>query len=916
MASPLFPFIVAFCIGTLLSHWTQTPNPSLLLAGTGLLFCSWLLFLLQANPTIFTIAALTTFTSLGLSWASIYDCSFGPHHLRTLIRTGQLDLTQPCRVKGICTRSEIQNQIGEQFDLDISSLENRRFIYLTSGRVRLALFYKTETTKPDQNSGTTRDALPAFSMEHASSALINPGDLIEVLVSLKKARNFNDPGQFDYVSYLERQEIYLVGTVKSELLITKIASNQGPWHQRTVQRIRMYLLAELDKWPSSFEEGTGALKALLLGTKQGLSPQLEEDFQATGIYHVLVVSGQHVAIIAAVFLGILRLFSLPPLFSLTVTGSGLIFYCLLTESQPSIVRATLMTLFFLLTLHSDRDRNLLNSLSLSGLALLIIDPLWLYDPGFQLSYLAVLAIALVGVPLVRLITQPYRQALHNLQEPSFDAYFPPRLADLRISLRLNLDKWNQTRIRRSLKLGKVVVLWPILILLYLTDILLISAGVQALFIVLMILYFHRVSLVSVVLNILVIPLVGVIVPLGFLSLILAISIPALSRYFIIGCQFLTGLLLNLARHFADPMWGNIRVATPPTWVVLVYLGSLALLVWRLFAGNPAVIIPFSPHRSVALQLGTPKEKSGFGRRGLNYRWILVFFFAALIGLFLLVFQPFPPRGLLGRLEMTILDVHLGDSVFLQFPDNATMLIDGGGLPAQGFGGGFSDERFDIGERVVSPFLWSKGIKKIHTVVLTHAHHDHLSGLNSVIKNFKVDQLWIGKNPPTAEYLNFMKNAIMAGIQIRSFRAGCETPFHGATISFINPEKGQFVGTMPSNNDSLAFRLRYMRRSFLLTGDLERKIEYRLLDQSYPLDSDVLKVAHHGSRSSTTPEFLAKVNPAMAVISTAQSDFLGHPHIEVLKRLDERHVQIYRTDLNGAIVISTGGRDLQVNCFLD
>ena len=167
-----------------------------------------------------------------------------------------------------------------------------------------------------------------------------------------------------------------------------------------------------------------------------------------------------------------------------------------------------------------------------------------------------------------------------------------------------------------------------------------------------------------------------------------------------------------------------------------------------------------------------------------------------------------------------------------------------------------------------------------------------------------------------EYLSFMKKATKAGIQIRSFSAGNEIAFHGATIKFVNPEKVQVIGPLPSNNDSLAFRLQFMRRSFLLTGDLEKKIEYRLLGQSYRLKSDVLKVAHQGSRSSTTPEFLAVVSPVIAVISTAQSSFFGHPHAEVLSHLSERHVQTYRTDINGAVEITTGGNDLMVTRFLD
>jgi competence protein ComEC len=725
---------------------------------------------------------------------------------------------------------------------------------------------------------------------------------------------------------LERQGVYLVGTIKSELLIIKIASNQGSWLQTTVQKVRGRLLAELDRWQQFSGESAAVLKALLLGTKQELSPQVQDEFQATGIYHVLVVSGQHVAILAAVLLVLMRLLRFPILLRLIFAAIGLAFYCLLTENQPSIVRATQMTLFFLLMLHFDRDRDLLNSLSLSALVLLLIDPFWLLDPGFQLSYLSVLAIALIGIPLVRWTTEPYRHALRNLDQTSLDPHFSPRMADLRVALRLKLDSWNQTRIGRLLKPGKLLVLWPLYLAIYLVDIFLISLGIQLLFVVLMVLYFHRFSIISLVLNILVIPLVGLIVPLGFLFLFCASWIPAASHPIMLFCQFLTSVLLQLAHHFADPAWGNFRIPTPPIWVPLLYLISLAWLVPCLLRHvkatddrhfqkdvSRAQIIP-KPGNLGSVPPRPQGRRSGSipVKNLLNY----VMGFLAATALLLLIIQPFSARGAPGCLELTVLDVRQGDSLLLLFPDTTSILVDGGGLPAQGFGEDFSEERFDIGERVVSPFLWSKGIKEIGVVVLTHAHHDHLSGLNSVIRNFKVDELWIGRNPPTSEYLSFLSKVVQHGIRIRSFTAGERTTFHGAELFFLSPTRDQSIGPIPSNNDSLAFRLSYCRRSFLLTGDLEKKIESRMLEEHLPLGSDVLKIAHQGSRSSTTPDFLARVSPAIALISTAATSPFGHPHVEVLKRLNEKKVQLYRTDRDGAVTISTDGNSLRIGRFLD
>jgi competence protein ComEC len=931
MTAPLFPFTVAFCAGIALSGWIATSAGFLLLACSFLVLCCWIAHL-EKTPVIFRCAALAGFAMLGVTWAVLYDASFSPLHLRSLVRNNKLDLSQPCRIVGISTKSVVLDEVGEQIEFDVFKLENQHTTYSTRGKVRLALYYGSQKAGA---RGPGESTLPTLSDNHVSSAsstnrlsrpFAHPGDLLEVLVNLKRSNNFNDPGQFDYVSYLERQGIYLVGTIKSELLITRIASNQGSWLQSTVQRVRGRLLAELDRWQQFSGEGTAALKALLLGTKQELSPQVQEEFQASGIYHVLVVSGQHVAILAAVLLVLMRLLRIPILLRLILAAIGLVFYCLLTENQPSIVRATQMTLFFLLTLHFDRDRDLLNSLSLSALILLVVDPFWLMDPGFQLSYLSVLAIAVIGIPLVRWTTEPYRNALRNLDQTSLDPHFSPHLADLRVALRLKLDSWNQTRIGRFLKPGKLLVLWPLYLAIYLADIFLISLGVQLLFVVLMVLYFHRVSIISVVVNILVIPLVGLIVPLGFLFLLCVSWIPAASHPIMLFCQFLTRLLLQLAHHFADPAWGNYRIPTPPIWVPLLYLIGLAWFVlWLLRHEKKKHERQFQKDVSMTQMVLKPGSLSSVPPHPkgwwccpfpvmnlLNY----VVGFLAVAAFLLLIIQPFPPRGSPGCLELTVLDVRQGDSQLLLFPDTTSMLVDGGGLPAQGFGEDFSEERFDIGERVVSPFLWSKGIKEINVVVLTHAHHDHLSGLNAVIRNFKVGELWIGRNSPTPEYLSFLSKVVQRGIRIRGFTAGERTTFHGAELFFLNPTKDQSIGPIPSNNDSLAFRLSYSRRSFLLTGDLERRIESRMLRERLTLGSDVLKIAHQGSRSSTTPDFLARVNPAIAIISTAASSSFGHPHPDVLRRLNERKVQLYRTDQDGAVTVLTDGNSLEVGRFLD
>lgn len=169
---------------------------------------------------------------------------------------------------------------------------------------------------------------------------------------------------------------------------------------------------------------------------------------------------------------------------------------------------------------------------------------------------------------------------------------------------------------------------------------------------------------------------------------------------------------------------------------------------------------------------------------------------------------------------------------------------------------------------------------------------------------------------TPEYMRFLKTVVRNAITLRSLSSGAELRCHGSTIYFLNPDKEHALSATPSNNDSLAFLLKYGSRSFLLTGDIEKRIEAQILGRAGDIHADTLKVAHHGSRSSTTSEFLARINPVLAVISVAEQSPFGHPHDEVLERLRQKPVQVFRTDRNGAVTIFADGRQLRVQTFLD
>jgi competence protein ComEC len=247
------------------------------------------------------------------------------------------------------------------------------------------------------------------------------------------------------------------------------------------------------------------------------------------------------------------------------------------------------------------------------------------------------------------------------------------------------------------------------------------------------------------------------------------------------------------------------------------------------------------------------------------------------------------------MEVTAIDVGQGDSLLVVSPQGETMLVDAGGPVGAVAETAVATSLFDVGEEVISPYLWSRQIRRLDVIVLSHGHSDHMGGMAAVMRSFRPRELWVGIDPDSTAYRALLSEAHELGITVRHLHAGNALPWSGTQVSVLAPALDYVNGGAPTNNDSLVMRVEYGKSSVLLEGDAEAPSERAMVASGRLTPVTLLKVGHHGSRTSTTPEFFAAIAPQDAVVSVGQGNTFGHPRFEVIQRIADNRTRLYRTD---------------------
>ncbi len=652
------------------------------------------------------------------------------------------------------------------------------------------------------------------------------GDHLEMKIKLRRPKQFQNKGVFQYADYRERTGWSGVANLSNLDRIEKVGEGGNPVLKhifRWRDEIRRRIL-------KAFKRPAGALlMALVIGETGYLPDKVREDFSASGTAHLLAVSGAHLAFVSLFIFGLVRflllrlpeaillrltLWKIPSQWAALLTAVAAVFYTFLAGAKIGTLRALTMILLYLLSIWMGRSRDAKTALALAALLIIFFEPRAVFEISFQLSFLSVLFILLI------LGWKKERDGADAHDIPEAGASFYRRAVAGPGSLMMHST------------IGAILGTLPLTLY-----------------------YFHQFSWIGLISNLLVLPLVGwFIVPIGLLSALAALffseGFPLAEVH-----EPLLSYFYDLISFFAELPGAGFHFASPPLWLVVLY--------YTLFL--------------TIILLKKPK----------------FLFSIFLLSFGMLFFVRGGMRMSPAHLRVTFLDVAQGDATLIEFANGKTMLIDGGTETA--------------GKFAIAPYLWERGIGTIDILVATHPQFDHMGGLPYLMRTFKVGEVWSnGRGNKADHYQNFSRALRAKGLKhlIVNNRTAPKT-IDVCALFFLNPGEKDLHLQMKPNDNSIVLRLscptmKEKTLGFLFTGDIEAETEQNLVEEYPDLKSSILKVPHHGSRSSSSLRFITAVSPEIAIISAGRKNRYRHPHPSVLNVYDQLGAKLYRSDRDGAI----------------
>jgi len=841
--------------------------------------------------TVAGVAMLSALFFAGASLAAIERTATSPDSVKQLLVSGVIDEGQSLILTGVLDGPPEFARDRLYLLLRVESAAKRGWESKASGVVALLATFKSVESEKEYRQLD-----------------LHYGQRILVKTSLNYVDKFRNPGLSTLTEYLERKGYDATGVVKEPASIATVGETPIFKPLAWLYRWREKTQFAIDQ--SFSQETAGVLDAAVLGNRYNLSKSSADRFREAGTFHVLVISGLHITFIGGIVFLVARRLTPKRAVQFVLSSSFVWGYAVAVGAEASVVRAALMFTFVALGGVVFRPASSLNALGCAALVLLIKTPRVLFDPSFQLTFLSVLAIVTVAWPLL----QTFKAI--GYWRPTRETPYPPCCSPVLKTICECLS-WSEKDWRQELdrsphdyRLFKThAANWletfhlqrP---LRYIFSAVVVSVAVQTVMLPLLIVYFHRLSLSSVILNITVSLLLAILSAIALVALLISQVSVSPAEPFLRLANAVDWIMVHSVDPFSHAGLASVRIPEYCGWASSIYfLYYLPLILLLVFLAH-----------------WQPLQKPGHaGGSGKSFSVALM---SQLLLLATVVSHPLSSGRSDGKLHIDFLDVGQGDSALVTMPNGATLLVDAGGRPTftsstQGVSDTSEREGRSIGEMVVSEYLWWRGFDTIDYVLATHADADHIDGLNDVVRNFFVRSALVARTPADdPEYVKFSSSLNETRTHLQTVQAGDELRFGNVKATVLWPLSSSDPNAPSQNNDSVVIRLQFGESTVLLTGDIEKEAEAHILGTNNDVSADIVKVAHHGSRTSSTKSFVAATHPRFAIISVGRTSMFGHPHKEVVERWTRSGAEVLTTGTSGTITVTTDGKTLTVKKYVE